>query len=78
MDFSRLRPFESPPENAAVTHVHLRRDLARLLAFAGWTIDDVVTNPIAKRDVVRWFKTDRRLQRRVEMLDLERQWNPLG
>jgi hypothetical protein len=51
--------------------------LARLLAFAGWTIDDVVSNPIAKRDVYRWFKTDRRLHRRMEVVDLERQWNPL-
>ncbi|HEX8323340.1 MAG TPA: hypothetical protein VF595_05445 [Tepidisphaeraceae bacterium] len=77
MDFSRLRPLTGPSDEQQTTHVQVRRDLARLLAFAGWTIDDVVSNPIAKRDVYRWFKTDRRLHRRMEVVDLERQWNPL-
>lgn len=76
MDFSRARPnllrLDSP-----LVQVQRERRLSRLLAFAGWTIDDVVNSPIAKRDMVRWFKTDRNLHRRLEVIELEKQWNPL-
>ena len=77
MDFSRVRPPGKTFEDDRATLVVVQRRFSRLLAFAGWTIDDVVSNPIAKRDVYRWFKTDRRLHRRLEVLELEKQWNPL-
>lgn len=76
MDFSRSRP-RAVAADTPITHVQRERRFARLLAFAGWTIDDVVSNPIAKRDIVRWFKTDRRMHRQLEVLALEKQWNPL-
>ena len=75
MDFSRLRPPARSYENDRPTLVVQQRSFARLLAFAGWTIDDVVSNPIAKRDVRNWFKTDRRLHRQLDVIELERQWN---
>ena len=61
-----------------VTHVVPQRRLARLLAFAGRSIDEVVNCGVAKREVAHYFKTERAVLRRVEVLDLERQWNPLG
>ena len=76
MEFLPGRPSLGAVQRDAHVHVHLRRTLARLLAFAGWSIDDVVSNPMAKRDMVRWYKTERRMQRMIEVSDLERQWNP--
>ena len=77
MDFSRLRPPARSHEDDRPTLVVRQRAFARLLAFAGWTIDDVVSNPIARRDVRNWFKTDRRLHRQLDVIELEKQWNGL-
>ncbi|MBC7783414.1 MAG: hypothetical protein H7144_06195 [Burkholderiales bacterium] len=60
-----------------IEHVFIQREMQRLLSFAGWTIDDVVNNPIAKRDVTQWYCIGRSMKRRIEVLDLEKQWNPL-
>jgi hypothetical protein len=65
-------PDPAPPSASFVLKQH---EMRRLLNFAGWTIDDVVQNPIARRDVARWFKLGRAMNRRLEVLDLERQWN---
>ncbi|HEY0010280.1 MAG TPA: hypothetical protein VGB55_16275 [Tepidisphaeraceae bacterium] len=51
--------------------------LQRLLNFCGWSIDDVVNNPLAKRDVLRWYKLGRWTERRLEIHELEKQWNRL-
>lgn len=61
----------------SIVQVHRQSDLRRILAFARWSIDDVVNNPIARRDVQNWYKMSRWLQRQVEIGELERQWNPL-
>ena len=61
-----------------VRRVVPHRRLARLLAFAGRSIDEVVNSGIAKREVAHLFKLDRQIERRAEVLELERQWNPLG
>ena len=76
MDFSPGRSSLGAPSRDGHVYVQIRRTLPRLLAFAGWSIDDVVSNPIAKRDMLRWYKTERRMQRMIEVADLERQWNP--
>ena len=76
MDFSPDRKSLGTTQRDAQVLVHLQRTLPRLLAFAGWSIDDVVSNPLAKRDMLRWYKTERRMQRWIEIGDLERQWNP--
>jgi hypothetical protein len=68
----RNMPEPTPPSSTFVLKQH---EMKRLLHFAGWTIDDVVQNPIARREVMRWFKLSRSMNRRLEVLDLERQWN---
>jgi hypothetical protein len=59
-------------------HVMVRRPLQRLLAFRGHSIDDVVNNPIVKNEVLGYWKVFRQIERRTELLELERQWNHLG
>lgn len=75
--------FINPPEGAErrapdATHVMVQRRLARLLAFSGHSIDDVVNCGASKRLVAGYFKLERSLARRTALLELERQWNPLG
>jgi hypothetical protein len=62
---------------ALVRHVVVNR-LNRVLAFTGLTIHDVVNNPIAKNQVRGCFKLSKMIDRRSEIVDLERQWNPVG
>jgi hypothetical protein len=68
----RRRPSEEPSQ----VHVVRVSELRKILAFAGWSIDDVIDNPIARKDVARWFKLGRWMTRRLEISDLESQWNP--
>lgn len=60
-----------------IVYTQRQNDLRRILAFARWSIDDVVNNPIARRDVQNWYKMSRWLRRQIEIGELERQWNPL-
>ena len=72
-------PFAAPAKaNDALEHVLPHRPLRRVMAFAGRSIDDVVNSPVAKREVARYFKLGKWMNRRGEVLELERQWNPLG
>ncbi len=64
--------------DARVEHVLTHRPLARVLAFAGRSIDDVVNCPVSKRVVLHYYKVGRMIARQHEVHDLERQWNPLG
>jgi hypothetical protein len=61
-----------------VTYVQVQHPLRRVLNFTGLTIDDVVNDPIVKNKVRGYFKLHKFVQRRCEVVDLERQWNPLG
>ena len=63
------------PEQPRASFVLKQHELRRLLNFAGWTIDDVVQNPIARRDVRNWYKLHRATQRRLDVLELEQHWN---
>jgi hypothetical protein len=56
-------------------HVILHRPLDRILAFTGFSIDDVVDNPIAKNAVLGYYKLHKQILRRGEILELERLWN---
>ena len=47
-----------------------------VLSFTGYSIDDVVNNPIAKHALIGYYKLSRQIHRRSECIDLERQWNP--
>ena len=51
------------------------RPLHRVLAFTRRSIDDVVNDPIAKREVFGYYKVHKLVERRGEILELERQWN---
>ena len=52
--------------------------LRRVLAFLGFSIDDLCNNPIVKNQVFGYFKLYKDINRRMEISDLERQWNPVG
>ena len=62
---------------ALVRHVIVRR-LSRVLSFTRLTIDDVVNDPIAKRQVLGYFKLHKQIARTVEVRELERQWNSVA
>lgn len=64
--------------DAHVEHVLIQRPLSRVLAFTGRSIDDVINDPIAKNEVLGYFKLHKQITRSGEILELERQWNPLG
>lgn len=63
---------------AKVSHVLKERALHRVLRFTGHTIDDVVNNPIVKNKVLGYYKLHRLVDRRCEIVDLERQWNSVA
>ncbi|HEY1923184.1 MAG TPA: hypothetical protein VGG44_10585 [Tepidisphaeraceae bacterium] len=64
------------PEGPQVQVVIVQRPLDRILSFTGYSIHDVVNNPIAKHAMIGYYKLSRQIQRRSECVDLERQWNP--
>jgi hypothetical protein len=68
----RLRRQDGP----RVQVVIVQRPLDRILSFTGYSIDDVVNNPIAKHALIGYYKLSRQIDRRSECVDLERQWNP--
>ncbi len=72
---SRIPRLVAPAQH--VEHVLIQKTLARIFAFTGVTIDDVVNNPIARNKVVSYYKLHRWIDRECEISDLERQWNPL-
>ncbi|HWE02503.1 MAG TPA: hypothetical protein VG326_08830 [Tepidisphaeraceae bacterium] len=71
----RHQPVES---RQGIEYVMMQRTLHRVLAFRGKTIDDVVNDPIVKNDILGYWKVLKQIDRRSEMLELERQWNRLG
>ena len=54
------------------------RRLARVLAFCGLDLSDVLGCPVARRTAQFYLAVDAEVERRAEVLDLERQWNPTG
>jgi len=69
------KPLVRQNENGGTELVVTQRPLDRILSFTGYSIDNVVDDPIAKHAVLGYFKLSRFVQRRSEILDLERQWN---
>ncbi len=57
-------------------YVMVRRPLRRVMAFLGCSIDQVCDDPMVKNQVLGYFKLYKEVDRRMEMRDLERQWNP--
>lgn len=52
--------------------------LQRILGAAGLTIHDVVNSPVAKNRAFGYYRLSKLIDRRAEVLELEKQWNPLG
>jgi len=84
MSRANLNPF-SPHHSdssfvgpAPIEHRIIRSRLNRILAFTGLSIDDVVNSRIAKNHVRGYFKLSRFIERRDEIVELEKQWNPTG
>jgi hypothetical protein len=61
--------------NPSPQFVIVDRPLDRILAFTGFDIHDVVNNPVARNAVFGYFKLHKFVQRRCEIVELERQWN---
>jgi hypothetical protein len=71
----RLAPADA---GARTEFILLQRPLRRILAFTRRSIDDVVNDPIAKREVLGYYKLHKQIARTVEVRDLERQWNAVA
>lgn len=56
----------------------MQRPLHRIMAFTRRSIDDVVNDPIAKNEVLGYYKLHRQIQRGCETSELERQWNSVA
>jgi hypothetical protein len=56
----------------------IQRPLQRILAFTRRSIDEVVNDPIAKREVLGYYKLHKQIQRGIETRELERQWNSVA
>jgi hypothetical protein len=54
------------------------RPLRRVMAFLGCSIDQLCNDPIVKNQVFGYFKLYKEINRRGEITELERQWNPAG
>jgi hypothetical protein len=61
-----------------IERVIVQRPLQRVLAFLGYSIDDVCNDPIVRNQVIGYYKLHREVLRTCEVADLERQWNPTG
>ncbi|GEM_PF-1012208 len=64
-----------PPPAGENEHVVVNRPLHRIMAFAGYSIDDIVDDPIARHTIYGYYKLYREVRRTYEIIDLERQWN---
>ena len=65
------------PAGDQIEHVLIQRPLQRVLAFTRHSIDDVINDPIARNEVLGYFKLHRWIERESEISELERQWNSL-
>lgn len=66
----------TPVTGAARTEcVILQQPLQRVLMLCRRSIDDVVNSRVVKNEVIGYWKVYHHIQRRAEILDLERQWN---
>ncbi len=64
-----------PVPRRVITSAVVQAPLRRVLAFTRRSIDDVVNNPLAKREVLGYYKLHKQIQRGMEVCDLEQQWN---
>ena len=72
------RPADAAMDAGRTEFVLLQRPLRRILAFTRRSIDDVVNNPIAKNEVLGYYKLHKQIERSSEIGELERQWNSVA
>lgn len=70
---SRPRPIASQ----GLEQVTIDRPLQRVLAFTRRSIDDVINDPLARSEVLGYYKLHCWVRRECEISELERQWNPI-
>ena len=70
-----FHPPGAEPSADRTEFILLQRPLQRILAFTRRSIDDVVNDPIAKREVLGYYKLHKQVERACEVVDLERWWN---
>ena len=68
-------PFANPVHPKPHVRYLLQRPLHRVLAFTRRSIDEVVNSPIVKNEVAGYYKLQKFVQRRMEIVELEQQWN---
>ena len=73
-----FHPPGAEPSADRTEFILLQRPLQRILAFTRRSIDDVVNDPIAKREVLGYYKLHKQIARAGEVSDLERQWNSVA
>lgn len=78
LGLSFSRAWQKQSSGTPIEHVVVNRPLRRVLAFLGYSIDEVCNDPIVKRKVYGFFRLSRQIDRFSEVSELERQWNPLG
>jgi len=61
-----------------VERIVQQRPLRRVLAFLGYSIDDVINDPIARNEVLGYYKLYKQVERSCEITEMERAWNALG
>jgi hypothetical protein len=73
-----LRRLARPEAGDRTEFLLIQRPLRRILAFTRRSIDDVVNDPIAKREVLGYYKLHKQVCRSLEVRELERQWNSMA
>ncbi len=68
----RVRPLA---DAGRTEHVEVQRPLRQVLSYTRRSIDDVVNDPVAKAEVLGYYKLHRWIRRRCEIVDLDRQWS---
>lgn len=66
------------PGRPSTEYVQPQRLLRRVMAFRRRSIDDIVNDPIVKNDILGYWKVLKQIERRTQVLELEKQWNQLG
>lgn len=78
LGFGRLSGGGVDRDLGRVEFVLVQRPLQRILAFTRRSIDDVVNDPIAKNEVLGYYKLHKQIRRATEARELERQWNSVA
>ncbi|CAN5470205.1 hypothetical protein BH10PLA1_BH10PLA1_18870 [soil metagenome] len=73
-----LVPFAKlAPAAPAREWIEVQKPLRRVLRFTGRSIDDIVNSRIVKNEIIGYYKLQKFIDRRMEIVDLEKQWNAI-